>query len=60
MDLLTRFFSVVDGMAPTRRRQRVVPIPLHSIENSLRKLVKKICARSNDRIYSYGPVDLVL
>ena len=41
MDLLTRFSSVVDGMAPTGRRQRVVPIPRNSIENSVRKLVKK-------------------
>ena len=28
-------------MAPTARRRRVVPIPRKSIENSLRKLVKK-------------------
>ena len=42
MDLLTRFSCVVGGMAPTGRRRRVVPIPQTSIENSLRKLVKKI------------------
>ena len=42
MVLLTWFSSVVGGMAPTGRRQRVVPIPRNSIENSLRKLVKKI------------------
>ena len=40
MDLLTRFSSAVGGMAPTGRRQRVVPILCNSIENSLRKLVK--------------------
>ena len=42
MVLLTRFSSAVGGMAPTGRRQRVVPIPHNSIENRLRKLVKKI------------------
>ena len=42
MDLLTRFSSVVGGMVPTGRRQRVVPIPRNSLENSVRKLVKKI------------------
>ena len=42
MDLLTRFSCVVGGMAPTGHRQRVVPIPRNSIENSLRKLVKEI------------------
>ena len=41
-DLLTRFSSAVGGMAPTGRRQRVVPIRRNFIENSLRKLVKKI------------------
>ena len=60
MDLLTWFTSVVSGMAATGRRQRVVPIPRNSIENSLRKLVKNISARSNGRIYSYGPFDPVL
>ena len=40
MDLLTRFSSVVDGMALTGRRRCVVPIPRHSIENRLGKLVK--------------------
>ena len=60
MDLLTRFSSVVDEMTPTGRRRRVVPIPRNSIENSLRKLVKNISARSNGRIYSYGPFDPVL
>ena len=34
IDLLARFSSVVGGMAPTRRHQRVVPIPRNSIENS--------------------------
>ena len=51
MDLLTRFSSAVGGMAPTGRRQRVASIPRHFIENSLRKLVKKIWVRSNGRIY---------
>ena len=60
MELLTRFSSVVGGMAPTGHRQRVVPIPRNSIENSLRKLVKNISARSNGRIYSYGTFDPVL
>ena len=60
MDLLTRFSSVVGGMAPTERRRRVVPIPRNSIENRFRKLVKNISARSNGRIYSYGPFDPVL
>ena len=60
MDLLTRFSSAVVGMAPTGRRQRVVPIPPNSIENILRKLVKNISARYNGRIYSYGPFDPVL
>ena len=41
-DLLTRYSSLVGGMAPTGRYRRVVPIPRYSIENSLRKLVKKI------------------
>ena len=41
MYLLTWFYSVVGGMAPTGRRLRVVPIPPNSIENSLLKLVKK-------------------
>ena len=40
MDLLTRFSSVVGGMAPTGRRQPVVPIPRNSLEHSLWKLVK--------------------
>ena len=60
MDLLTRFSSAVGVMAPTGRRRRVVPIPHNSIENSLRKLGKNILARSNGRIYSYGPFDLIL
>ena len=60
MDLLTLFSSAVGGMAPTGRRRRVVPIPRNSIENSLRKLGKNISARSNGRIYSYGPFDPVL
>ena len=60
MDLLTRFSITIGGMAPTGRRQLVVPIPLNSIENSLWKLVKNISARSNVRIYSYGPFDPVL
>ena len=42
MDLLTRFFCAVGGMAPTGRRQPVVPITRNSIEKSLRKLEKKI------------------
>ena len=42
MDLLTRFSSAVGGMAPTGRRQRVVPVPGNSIENTVRKHVKKI------------------
>ena len=42
MDLLTRFSSAFGGMAPTGRRQPVVPIPRTSIEHSFRKLVKKI------------------
>ena len=42
MDLLTGFFSVVGGMAPTERRQRVILIPRNSIENSLWKLENKI------------------
>ena len=41
MDLLTRFSRPVGGMAPTERRQPVVPIPRNSLEHSLRKLVKK-------------------
>ena len=40
MDLLTRFSSVVGGMAPTGRRQPVIPIPRNSIEHNLWKLVK--------------------
>ena len=60
MDLLTRFSSVVGGMALTGRRQRVVPSPPNSIENSLRKLVKNISAEYNGRMYSYGPFDTVL
>ena len=40
-DLWIRYSSLVGGMAPTARRRRVVPIPRKSIENSLRKLVKK-------------------
>ena len=44
MDLLTRFSSVVGGMAPTGRRQPVVLIPRNSLEHNLRKLVK-ICER---------------
>ena len=40
-DLVTRYSRVVGGMAPTGRHRRVVPIPRYSIENSLRKLVKK-------------------
>ena len=42
MVLLTRFSSVVGGMAPTGRRQRVVPTPRNSIENIHRKIMKKI------------------
>ena len=42
MELLTRFSSAVGGMAPTEHRQRVVPIPRNSFENSHWKLVKKI------------------
>ena len=60
MDLLTRFSRGVGGTAPTGRRRRVVPIPRNSIKNSIRKLVKNISARSNGRIYSYGPFDPVL
>ena len=60
MDLLTRFSKGVGGMAPTGRRRRVVPIPRNSIENSLRKLMKNISARSNGWIYSYGPFDGVI
>ena len=41
MDLLIRFCSAVGRMAPTGNRQHVVPIPRNSIENSLRKLMKK-------------------
>ena len=60
MDLVIGLSSVVGGMAPTGRRRRVVPIPRNSIENNLWKLVKNISARSNGRIYSYGPFDPVL
>ena len=60
MDLLTRFSYAFGGMAPTGRRQRVVPIGRNFIENIHRKLVKNISARSNGRIYSYGPFDPVL
>ena len=60
MDLLTRFSITIGGMAPTGRRQFVVPIPRKSIENRRWKLVKNISARSNGRIYSYGPFDPVL
>ena len=42
MDLLTRFSSAFGGLAPTGRRQPVVPIRRNSLEHSLRKLVKKI------------------
>ena len=42
MDLLTQYSSCVGRVAPTGRYRRVVPIPRYSIENSLRKLVKKI------------------
>ena len=59
MDLLTWFSSVVGVMAATGRRRRVVPIPRNSIENIIRKLGKNISARSNGRIYSYGPFDPV-
>ena len=41
-DLLTQYSSRVDGLAPTGRYRHVVPIPRYPIENSLRKLVKKI------------------
>ena len=41
-DLLTQYSSRVGGLASTGRYRRVVPIPRYSIENSLRKLVKKI------------------
>ena len=40
-DLLTRYSSLVGGMAPTGQHRRGVPIPRYSIENSLQKLVKK-------------------
>ena len=40
-DLWTRYSSPVGGTAPTERRRCVVQIPRNSIENSLRKLVKK-------------------
>ena len=60
MNLLPRFSSAVDGMAPTGRGWRVVPIPRNYMENSLWKLVKEISARSNGRIFSYGPFDPVL
>ena len=60
MDLLTKFYSAVGGLAPTGRRRLVVAIPRNSIENRLWKLVKNISVRSNDRIYSYGPFDPVL
>ena len=36
MDLWTRFSYAVGGMAPTGLRKPVVPIPLNSIEHSLR------------------------
>ena len=39
-DVLTRY-STVGGMAPTGQHRRGVPIPRYSIENILRKLVKK-------------------
>ena len=42
MDMLTRFSSVVGGMAPTGRRQRVLPITINSVENRHLKIVKKI------------------
>ena len=41
-DLLTPYSSRVGGLAPTGRYRRVVPNPRYSIENSLRKLVKKL------------------
>ena len=41
-DLLTRYSRVVGGMAPTGQHGRIVPFPRYSIQNSLRKLVKKI------------------
>ena len=42
MDLLTLFSRGVGVMATTGHRQRVVPIPRNSFENSLWKIVKKI------------------
>ena len=41
-NLLTRYSSLVGGMAPTGRRRRVVPFPRYSIKNSLWKLVKTL------------------
>ena len=60
MAFWTQLSSAVGGMAPTGRQRRVVAIPRNSIENKLWKLVKNISARSNIRIYSYGPFDPVL
>ena len=40
-DLLTQHTRAVGGIAPTGRHRRLVSIPRNSIENSLRKLVKK-------------------
>ena len=40
-DLLSRYFSPVSGMILTVHCRRVVPIPRNSMENSLRKQVKK-------------------
>ena len=60
MDLFTKFYSAVGGMAPTGLRRLVVAIPRDSIENRFSKLVKNISARSKVRIYSYGPFDPVL
>ena len=59
-DLLTRYSRVVGGMAPTGRHRRVVPILRYSIENSLRKLVKKferdptVGSRDTDLLTQYS------
>ena len=56
MELLTRFSSVVGGMAPTGRRRRVVPIPCNSIENSIWKPEKKF---ERDPTVGYIVMDLL-
>ena len=40
-DLLSRYSGPFGGQAPTGRRWRRVPIPRNSMENSLRKFMKK-------------------